>query len=140
MPIGELKINDKDAYMEWGISLEKSSLSALMTPPPLKAFIENKSRLDDGKQIVNHEPKWDERTLTFVLNLTARDEKQFFARYAGFCQELKKGYLTIETSYQPGVVYHTLYQSCNQFTQFMRGIAKFTLKLCEPNPAIRKMD
>lgn len=84
MPIGELKINDKDAYMEWGISLEKSSLSALMTPPPLKAFIENKSRLDDGKQIVNHEPKWDERTLTFVLNLTARTRSSFLPATPAF--------------------------------------------------------
>jgi hypothetical protein len=48
---GEFYINDKDAYTTWGISMDTSSLSALMTPPPMKEFIENKSRLENGKRV-----------------------------------------------------------------------------------------
>lgn len=133
----ELYINGKDAYSEWGISMDDTSLSALMTPAPNKELIENKSRLDHGKRIVNTNPKLDERTLTLQINLTAKDEAQFFARYALFCEELETGVLNIRTKYQPNVTYKTIYLSCSQFSQFMRGIGKFSLKLNEPNPKDR---
>lgn len=130
----ELFINGKDAYSKWGISMDNTSLSALMTPAPNKELIENKSRLDDGKQVIIENARIDERTLTLAFNLTAKDENDFFAKYESFCEELGTGLLHIKTKYQPYVVYRTIYLSCNQFTQFMRGIGKFTLKLCEPLP------
>lgn len=134
---GELYINGKDAYLTWGISMDDTSLSELMTPPANKAFIENESRLQHGKRVVTVNPKLDQRNLTLQINLTATTETQFFARYSGFCRELATGLLHIKTKYQPGVVYKTMYLSCSQFSQFMRGIGKFSLKLCEPNPADR---
>lgn len=134
---GELFINGKDAYTTWCISMDDTALSALMTPAPNKEFIENKSRLRNGKQVVSVNPKADERSLTLQINLTAKDEAQFFARYALFCQELEKGVLNIRTKYQPDVTYKTIYLSCSQFSQFMRGIGKFSLKLNEPNPKDR---
>ena len=133
----ELFINGKDAYTEWGISMDASSLSALMTPAPNKELIENKSRLEHGKRVITSNPKKDERDLTLTINLTARNEVQFFDRYASFCEELETGVLNISTCYQPGIVYKTIYLSCSQFTQFVRGIANFSLKLNEPNPKDR---
>ena len=130
----ELRINGKDAYTTWGISMDETALSELMTPVANKSFIENESRLQHGKRIVVANPKQDARSLTLQLNLTALDEKQFFERYTSFCEELATGKLEIETKYQPKVVYKTIYQSCSQFSQFMRGIGKFVLKLYEPNP------
>lgn len=135
----ELIINGKDAYTTWGISMDTSSLSALMTPPPMKEFIENKSRLEHGKRIITSNPKIDERNITLTFNLTAKNEEQFFSRYNSFCEELAIGVLNIKSKYQPDVVYKTIYLSCNQFTQFMRGIAKFSLKLIEPNPKDRSI-
>lgn len=140
MPIGELYINNKDAYDEWGVSMDSSALSALMSPPPMKSYVENKSALTDGKQVLvcaTFPPKVDERNITLTINLTANNETQFFARYASFCAELEKSTLDIRTKYQPSVIYHTKYVSCSQFTQFMRGMAKFSLKLNEPNPKNR---
>ena len=40
MPQEELFINGKDAYTTWGISMDDTALSALMTPAPNKEFIE----------------------------------------------------------------------------------------------------
>lgn len=135
----ELIINGKDAYTTWGISMDTSSLSALMTPPPMKGFIENKSRLEHGKRVITSNPRIDERNITLTFNLTAKNEEQFFSRYNSFCEELAIGVLNIKSKYQPDVVYKTIYLSCNQFTQFMRGIAKFSLKLIEPNPKDRSI-
>lgn len=135
----ELYINGKDAYTTWGITMDNTGLSELMTPPANKTFIENESRLEHGKRVVASNPRIDSRNLTLQINLTAHDEEQFFERYNSFCKELATGMLEIETRYQSGVVYKTIYQSCSQFSQFMRGIGKFTLKLVEPNPNDRKL-
>lgn len=134
---GDLFINGKDAYAEWGISMDDTSLSALMTPAPNKELIENKSRLEHGKSVIAADSKLDERTLTLQINLTASDQTQFFARYQSFCEELATGMLNIKTKYQPAVVYRTIYLSCNQFSQFMQSIGKFSIKLNEPNPSNR---
>lgn len=40
---GELYINGKDAYLTWGISMDDTSLSELMTPPANKAYRKRKS-------------------------------------------------------------------------------------------------
>lgn len=130
----ELYINGKDAYITWGMSMDDTALSELMTPPSNKAFVENESRRQHGKRVLIADPRLSERNVTLQINLTASNEKQFLERYSSFCKELATGALKIETKYQPGVVYKTIYQSCSQFSQFMRGIGKFVLKLSEPNP------
>lgn len=135
---GELFINGKDAWLQWGISMDNTALSALMTPAPCKDYIENESRLENGKRILTTNIKADSRELTLQIHLTARNEDEFFSRYLSFCNELAGGVLDIRTRYQPDVVYHTVYNSCSQFGQFMRGIATFSLKLTEPNPANRE--
>ena len=109
MPKGELFINNKDSYANWGISMDTSSLSTLMTPPPNKGFIENKSRLEHGKRIITTTPKIDERNLTLTINLTAKNEDDFFEKYNSFCQELATGILNIRTKYQPDITYRTVY-------------------------------
>lgn len=130
----ELYINGKDAYTTWGITMDDTALSELMTPPSNKSLIENESRLEHGKRVIISNPKIDARNLTLQINLTASNDEQFFERYNSFCKELATGALDIKTKYQPDVIYRTIYQSCSQFSQFMRGIGKFVLKLNEPNP------
>lgn len=134
----KLIINGENADEKWGISLGESSLSELMTPPANKAFIENESRLQHGKQILVANPKVEARNLTLQLNLTAATKSAFFDKYNLFCKEvLATGVLNIETGYQEEVIYKTIYVSCSQFSQFMQGIAKFSLKLIEPDPSDR---
>lgn len=137
-----LYINGKDAYTTWGVTLAEGALTALMTPPSIKPPVENKGRGADGKQVLGlgsatYRPRLEDRELTLSINLSARDEAEFFERYASLCRELEGGVLDIKTKYQPEVVYHCTYISCAQFSQFMRGIAHFALRLCEPNPRNR---
>lgn len=111
----KLIINGENADEKWGISLGESSLSELMTPPANKAFIENESRLQHGKQILVANPKVEARNLTLQLNLTAATKSAFFDKYNLFCKEvLATGVLNIETGYQEEVVYKTIYVSCSQ--------------------------
>lgn len=130
-----LTINGNDAYAAYGITLDETSLGALMAPPPMKDRIQSKSRLEHGKRVVIDDmAKMDSRELTLQLNITARTEQDFLAKYAAFCQELKTGVLVITTI---SGTYNCLYKSCQQFSQFQRGIGKFVLRLEEFNPGNR---
>lgn len=135
-------INGVDAFVKWGVSLNQDGLSALMTPAPNKEYVSNNSRIDHGVLYADDPSmvKVDERQVNITFNLIASTEEQFFARYAAFCIEvLEPGVVNIRTSFQPTVLYRCKYQSCTQFSQFMRGIAHFSLRLTEPNPKNRSL-
>lgn len=142
MPKGQLYINGLDAFVRWGVSLNQDGLSALMTPAPVKDYISNDCRLEHGVRYMDTAAavKVNERQVNITFNLIASTEEQFFTRYAAFCTEvLEPGRINIRTSFQPTVLYRCKYQSCTQFTQFMRGIAHFSLRLIEPNPKNRTL-
>lgn len=137
MPSGELEINGVDAYDSYGLSLSDGALSALMTPAPNKSLIESSYRKQPGKKVIVRDVVSDSRELNLEVHITAPDKATFYQRYAGFCSELSKGLLVIKTSFQPGVYYRLIYLSCTQFSQFIQQMAKFSLKLSEPDPTNR---
>lgn len=130
-------INNRDARQVWGIVFDSSSVSALMTPPAMKDYVENSSRLEDGKQVLIDNPKVESRDITLTFSLIAKNEDEFFERYNSFCAELQKGSINIEISTLIDVVFKCVYKSCSQFTQYNNRLAKFSLKLEEPNPKDR---
>lgn len=139
MPIGELKINGIEAYDVssggWGLSMEETALSALMTPPPMKALIENKYRAQHGKSVLNNLPRYDERDIALAIHINARTRAEFLSRYQRFCDEiLSTGEIVLWTKYQPNTYYKCNYVSCSQFSEFNVKYAAFSLKLNEPNP------
>lgn len=134
---GQLYINGQDAWETWGIAMDTTSLSALMTPPAMKGNIVTSSRLQHGQTVSTLNPRMAARQVTLTIHLSAATEEAFFTQYAAFCEELATGFLDISTSFQTDVVYHMEYNGCQQFTQFQRGIAKFTLRLTENDPSNR---
>lgn len=135
---GELYINGQDAYTEWGVSLEDGAMEALMAPPPRKPSIVNESRLEHGKRRMDLAPRLDERELTLPIHLVAATKAQYLTRYNSFLSELASSeFVSISTSHNPGVTYKCMYVSCPQFSQFLGGIAKFALRLTEPDPTDR---
>ncbi len=134
----KLYINGKDAYKEWGITLvNSSSLSALMTPPGKKERTSNDSKSEDGQRYIA-DTKLRQRDVSLPLQFSAASEEEFLKRYKSFCKMLEESeWLNIYTSYDSDTLYKFLYDSCTQFAQYNLGIAKFTLKLIEPNPTDR---
>lgn len=140
MPRGQLIINGKDAYTTWGISLDSTALSALLTPPAKKSWVTNDMRTESGtKYDVSAVPPDSKREITLTISLTAANETQFFERYESFCRELSSGILNIQTSFQNGVVYRCVYEQCSQFSQFRQQMAFFSLKLTEPDTTDRQL-
>lgn len=133
-------INGYDAYTRWGISLSDGAISALMTPAPMKERLSNDVRVEHGSRTTNQSPKLASRDVTLEMHLSASSRSDFFTKYASFCDELATGALNIKTAFQPSVTYRMLYVSCTQFTAFVNGLAKFSLKLTEPNPSNRSTE
>ena len=139
MPKGELFINNKDSYDNWGISMDTSSLSALMTPPPNKEFIENKSRLEHGKQVLMDNPKLDERELTLVFTVEGDSPADYQAKKTAFYEELYKGKIDIQIPENSSDIYHLLYlgKSVSYAQSLDRTFGKISAKFCEYNPSNR---
>ena len=133
-----LIINGKDARKTWGVVTTQNTLSALLAPAPLKERPSFSSRLEHGSRIDNSDPKVAQRDLNLEIQMTAQSPEQFYGRHAAFSEELEKGEFILSTTDRPDVVYHLLYDSCPQYTQFCRGIATLALKCTEPNPKDRK--
>lgn len=136
----KVTINGKDARGTWGIVFDSSAVSALMTPPPMKDYIADESRLEHGRRVIASNAKVDRRDVTLTLALYARSETAFYSRLNAFCTELEGARLDIELGDLPGTVYKCVYRSCSQFTQYNGRLAKFSLKLEEPNPKDRTPD
>ena len=137
----EIKVlgNYVDAHDRYGLRLSKGALEALMTPPPAKERITNKSRLQHGTRVVASAERVDERTISLPVHFCAPSETTFLARYEAFCALLSGGVFDFRVTLPSGkkVEYKTYYQSCAQYSQYYGGIAKFVLKLHEPNPTDR---
>ncbi len=134
---GDLIINGRDAYEAYGMSLTDGALSALMTPPPNKSLIESSYRKLPGKRVIPKDVVPDARELNLEVHISAPDRSTMLQRYGDFCEVLRGGVLEIQTRYQPGVYYRFIYLSCTQFSQFIGQLAKFSLKLSEPDPTNR---
>ena len=131
-----------DICTAYGASLSETGLSRLMTPAPNKEVVENDSDLQHGKRVTRDpaDTRKNQRNFSVELNLIANSKDDFLEKYGRFCREvLDKGFFDIRTTYQPNTVYRVTYLDCAQFSEFMFGIAKFTLSLNEPDPTNRDM-
>lgn len=133
---------------KWGVSFTDSSVTALMTPAPKKEYIKNKSPLKHGTQVLTSNsaiPKTDERTVQLTFFLKAPTLASFLMKYRAFVNELKKGAINLtmhiwENKTYFKETYHLIYQSCNQYSEFNGHLAKFVIKLSEPNPENRTFE
>ncbi len=126
-----------DVYKQYGMSLSDTALSALMTPAPNKALVENVSRNQHGKQVVKQVQyvKKDSRDLSLEMHIRAATRSQWLENYNRFCTEiLDYGYFEMKHSSQDNVIYRLVYLSCPQFSEFVMQIAKYNLRVNEPNP------
>lgn len=147
--MGELKsdllINGLDAYANYGVRPGEGFIDALFAPAPLKEFIENKSRLQDGVRVVVANPKQDARdlTLTFTLESTSvptedKPTGNYRENYNAFISELMKGSVSLKMPPLGEETYYLIYQKSTSFAMNMaRTASKISVKFLEPDPTYR---
>lgn len=136
--MADLIINSFDALQQWGVRMGDGFIDALFAPEPLKEFIENKSRLQHGKQVLYNNPRIDERDVTLVFTLEGRSPDDYLLKYAAFKAELHKGKVEIKVPALGNEVYRLTYLRSTPFgLNIARTFSKISVKFNEPNPANR---
>lgn len=146
----EVYINSttQTTQQKWGVFFSETSVTNLMAPAPKKAYITNKSALSHGKQVLTNNgnvPKTDERDIQLIFGLHATSLAQFLMKYRSFCAELKKGAIDLTIHIAEGSTFYKetfylKYISCTQYAEYNGRLAKFVIKLNEPNPENRQVE
>jgi hypothetical protein len=131
----DIYIIGQKAFDFWGISFPPEAINAICAPLANKAYIENESREEHGSRIIIHNPKIAKREITVEMHLSAKDEVDFDTKYERLMLMFEIGNFPI---IYKDVEYKFIFQSCSQFSR-VGNIAKFVLKLVEPNPKDREV-
>lgn len=135
---GDLLINGKDAFETWGVNMGNNFLNILLTPPPVKESIENKSRLEDGKRVLTENQKVDERDITLTFTIQGENQNDYILRYKAFMAEMSSGLVSINVPILGSDIYHVYYKNATSFAMSLdRTFSKISMKVCEPNPKMR---
>lgn len=136
---GELIINGKDAWTQWGMNMGEGFIDTLDAPLPMKEYIENESRLEDGKRVLTSNVKKDSREITLSFTITGTSESDYRSKKKAFETELYNGALTISVPKISGDVYHLIYTGKNVSygLSLDRCFGNFSAKFEEPNPSDR---
>lgn len=134
----ELIINGKDAYQEWGVRMGEGFLDTLNGYYPLKEYITNNDRTQDGVQYFGA-PKVNERSLTLNFTIEGSDKDDFTVKNRAFAEMMRKGDVTIQVPADRPDVYHLKYtgKSCTFARNVERTFAKIGLAFIEPTPTNR---
>lgn len=134
----ELIINGKDAFTEWGIRMGDGFLDTLNGYSPMKEYITNNDRTQDGVQYIGT-PKVNERNVTLNFTLEGVDAPDFAAKNKAFASVMRQGDVTIQIPSDSPDVYHLKYtgKSCTFARNTERTFAKIGLAFIEPNPTNR---
>ena len=137
---GELFINGKDAWTTWGVNMGDGFLDAIDAPLQMKEYIENESRLEDGKRVITSNAKIASREITLGFTITGTSEADYRTKKKSFETELRKGDFTVNTPDLGSEMYHLIYtgKSISYGLSINRCFGHFTMKCEEPNPANRE--
>ena len=135
-----------DAYERYGLSLSANAIDKLMNPAPHKQPQGNSLAYADGRCYGGLTVGVrDERLLSLEVNITAPSRAAYLTRYGMLCEEVLNAgrgeVIYLRTPYQPGVCYRLVYQTCEQFQQWINsGTALLTISFIEPHPEMRVVD
>lgn len=119
-----------------GAVLLAGAYSALMTPAPLKDFLENDDRSKDGTDVLVNNPRKAERDVTLTFLITGNNTTNYLAHYDAFIAELHKGQITLYIG-DLNQTFRLLFSNATQFENWRLNACKIAVKFREPNPANR---
>lgn len=140
---GNMRINGKDAYETWGAYLLDGSVSALMASAGTKTYIENESRLQNGKRVIRTDKAGNSlarvaaRDVMLQIGINATGYADLQTKLQGLLDELMKDTSAVMVAELGNAIFHLDYISVSNFSQLRGRLAKYAIKFNEPNPANR---
>lgn len=139
-------INDKDIYQEFGASMIRGGIEALLTPAANKEYVTTSSRLRNGTQYQTANIKKEQRELTLSFCIEGDTHVAYLNNYEAFLNEIN-GAFTLRVLAQDIVdgLYYTkfdrtfnlVYTSCSKYGDYGLKKGIFAMKLVEPDPTDR---
>ncbi len=137
--LGELYINDKDAWSTWKARLVDDSLDNLESSAPMKSYASNNARSQDGAQIIISNPRIDMRSVILTFAITCESRLDYLSKKRDLEMELRKG-LTLFKVVPLSLIFK-LHLDENSTMTLSSGTGlrdgKFTVRFTEKNPKDR---
>lgn len=136
---GELFINGKDAWDVWGVNIGDGFPSAIDAFVPMKDYIENEERSQNGKSVLLALRRVASRDVTLKFTIKGSDAADFRTKRNAFEQELHSGFVSINVPELGAQVYHLIYtgKSVSYAMNRARTFCTVSAKFEEPDPANR---
>ena len=120
-----------------GVTLLSGAYGELLTPAPLKDYIENDDPTKDGVQIDTLvTPKQKSRDLTLRFLIQGNSVAQFAERYSAFVNMLYGGEVELFVP-DIGMYFHLLYTSVTKYGNYRLNACEVAVKFREPDPTNR---
>ena len=137
--LGELYINDKDAWSTWKARLVDDSLDNLESSASMKSYVTNNARSQDGAQIFISNPRIDMRSVILTFAITCESRLDYLSKKRDLEMELRKG-LTLFKVVPLSLIFK-LHLDENSTMTLSSGTGlrdgKFTVRFTEKNPKDR---
>lgn len=132
-----------NAYVDldsFGITLVRGWREALLTPAPVKSYVTNSSRLEDGERIIAlpENAKRDKRDVSITFFLEGKTQADYLSNYESFLNKIAySGQFCLKVPVL-NRIFKLVYSQCSQFGDYGLKKGKFTIKLTESNPGDRE--
>lgn len=127
------------AYNRYHIRMGSGFIDAIEGGVPLKEYIENDSRLENGSRMLIN-PKKAKRTVTLAFNIFGNSRSQYMENKARFEKMLQKGIVSLKVndSDHPNY-YHLVYtgKSVSYKHSYNGMFGIMVLQFVEPDPSNR---
>lgn len=135
--LGDLYINSQDAWSQWKVAMGESFIENLLLPSGNKDFIENESRLENGKRVITTNPKVASRDVTLTFNIHGDTTTEYLSNYAAFVTVLQAGTVKIRVP-AINMTFNLIYKKSTSFNiGRARMDSSLAVKFEEPNPTER---
>lgn len=130
-----------DLYTTYGIRLVKGAYDELIKYPPMKAYISNNSRLENGVRYVvkSTNPKYDEKSFSIEFVLFASSQSAFYTNLEAFLAKITGDVFELKIT-SLNKVFRLVYTDCQRLQTYKKKWATFELSLIEPDPTNRSED
>ena len=135
--LGDLYINSQDAWGQWKVAMGDNFIENLLVPAGNKEFIENESRLENGKRVITTNPKVASRDVTLTFNIHGDTTTEYLTNYAAFVAVLQAGAVKIRVP-AINMVVNLIYKKSTSFNLGRaRMDSSLAVKFEEPDPTDR---
>ena len=135
--LGDLYINSQDAWATWKVAMGNGFIENLLVPAGLKEFIENESRLENGKRVITTNPKVSSRDVTLTFNIHGDTTTEYLSNYAAFVAILQAGTVKIRVP-AINMTFNLTYKKSSSFNiGRARMDSSLSVKFEEPDPTNR---